>query len=76
MCVFYVASICLLSLLSSSEANSFNNTIDPNTRMAYPGGLLFQLATTPVKLIKKTAVLKQQVDFDVLSRNMETLNDF
>ena len=76
MCVFYVASICLLSLLSGSEANSFNNSIDPNTRMAYPGGLLFQLATTPVKLIKKTAVLKQQVDFEVLSRNMETLNSF
>jgi len=78
VCVQCVANILtiLLLFLSSTCTASFNTSDTEPHRPAYPGGLLFQLSQTPVRLIKRTAVLKQTVDFDILARNMDTLNTF
>jgi len=78
VCVQCVANTLtiLLLFLSSTCTASFNTSDTEPHRPAYPGGLLFQLSQTPVRLIKRTAVLKQTVDFDILARNMDTLNTF
>ena len=48
----------------------------PEQVHALAAGLLYQEAPTPVKLISHSAVLRQDVDFQLLARKMEALNTF
>ena len=48
----------------------------PQQAHTLAAGLLYQEAPTPVKLISHLAVLRQDVDFHLLTRKMEALNTF
>ena len=48
----------------------------PQQAHVLAAGLLYQEAPTPVKLISHLAVLRQDVDFHLLTRKMEALNTF
>ena len=57
-------------------APSRNYMSRPEHAHALAAGLLYQEAPTPVKLISHTAILRQDVDFQLLARKMEALNNF
>ena len=57
-------------------APSRNYMSRPQQAHALAAGLLSQEAPTPVKLISHSAVLRQDVDFHLLTRKMEALNTF